>query len=266
MKRAVICLGLITACAAWAQEPPPERVTVPFSDPSRPKTVKVSLINGSITVNGYNGNQVVIEAQGEARRHREAPEGMHRIDTGIGLQAEESDNVVTIGAGPNHNGSLTLQVPVNTSLKLTSVNGGKIAVDGISGDIEVNATNGAVTVTHTSGSVIAEALNGRVTVVLDKVTPGKPMSFSSLNGNIDVTLPADVKANVKMKSNNGEIFTDFDVHIEPSSRQPVVEGASGRGGRYRVRLDRTISGTINGGGPEMQFTTLNGNIYIRKAK
>ena len=32
------------------------------------------------------------------------------------------------------------------------------------------------------------------------------------------------------------------------------------------RVDRTLRGTINGGGPEYQFTSLNGQIFIRKKK
>jgi hypothetical protein len=33
-----------------------------------------------------------------------------------------------------------------------------------------------------------------------------------------------------------------------------------------LRFDRALRGTINGGGPEYQFTTFNGQIYLRKKK
>jgi hypothetical protein len=33
---------------------------------------------------------------------------------------------------------------------------------------------------------------------------------------------------------------------------------------YKVRIDRAMYGAINGGGPEMQFVTYNGNILIHK--
>ncbi len=98
---------------------------------------------------------------------------------------------------------------------------------------------------------------------LDHVTPNKTMSFSTMNGTIDVTLPADVKANLKLKTDNGDIFTDFDVKIE-GSHPPEVDDQRKNGGRYRVKVDKTMYGTINGGGPEMQFVTYNGNILIHK--
>jgi hypothetical protein len=36
--------------------------------------------------------------------------------------------------------------------------------------------------------------------------------------------------------------------------------------RFEIRIDRNISGTINGGGSQLTFRTLNGAVYIRKKK
>ena len=94
---------------------------------------------------------------------------------------------------------VTMQVPAQTSLRLKTLNGGKIMVEDISGEIEAENTNGAVIITDVSGSVVANSTNGKVTVSLNKVTPNKNMSFSTLNGTVDVTLPADVKANLRMR-------------------------------------------------------------------
>jgi hypothetical protein len=69
-----------------------------------------------------------------------------------------------------------------------------------------------------------------------------------------------------MKSDNGEIHSDFDIRLDASSRQPIVEDNRSGRGKYRVRFEKAMYGSINGGGPEMQFTTFNGNVYIRKPK
>src|SRR6185437_10623447 len=175
----------------------------------------------------------------------------------------EEHNVISIG-GPMLRGNLTIQVPYATSLQLRTLNGGDIVVDHVSGEIDVNNLNGAVTLTDVSGSVLAHSLNGRIVATLDRVTPGKPMSFSTLNGNIDVTLPADVKANVKMKTDNGAVYSDFDVKLNASNNAPVVEDGRAHGGKYKVKFDKWTVGSINGGGTEIQFTTFNGNIMIRK--
>jgi len=70
---------------------------------------------------------------------------------------------------------------------------------------------------------------------------------------------------VKMKSDNGDIYSDFDVKLSAPG-VPVVEEGRGRGSKYRVRVDKTTTGSINGGGPEMTFKTFNGNIFLRKKK
>jgi DUF4097 and DUF4098 domain-containing protein YvlB len=131
--------------------------------------------------------------------------------------------------------------------------------------LEVNHINGNITLTNVSGSVVAHSLNGNLVTILTAVDPQKPMSFSSLNGNIDVTFPPTLKANVKLKTDHGEVFSDFDIATR-SPAAPIVEDSRSQKGKYRVRIDRTVYGTINGGGPEIQFSNFNGSIYIRKAK
>jgi len=263
---------LLLAGLIWSQDAQPDRVTVPFSDPARPKTLKSSLVNGSITVKGYDGRDAIVEAtagSGRSRRaERERADGLRRIDlNGTGLTVEESDNVITVGTRmPGEHVSINVQVPVNTSLKLRAVNGGGINVDRIVGDVEIDNTNGSATATHISGSAVVHSLNGKVLVTMDTIAGDKPLSFSSLNGEIDVTLPTDTKARLKLKTDNGAVYSDFDIAMDSSARKPTVEQNNSGKGKYRVRFDRTMYGTINGGGPEITLTTFNGSIYLRKAK
>jgi len=273
MKFLITVISLLAvASVVRPLEAQPDRVSVPFSDASRPRSLKVSLVNGSISVKGYDGKDAIVEAQkglGRIRRpERERADGLRRIDTNAtGLTVEESDNVITVGTrSPGQDVSLNIQVPFDTSLKLHTVNGKEIAVDQITGDVEVDCTNGNATVTHITGAAVVHALNGNVLVSLDKVPADKPMSFSSLNGNIDVTLPSDTKARLRMKTDNGAIYSDFDIALDTSGRTPVVEENKSGKGPHRVRFDRTMFGAINGGGPELALTTFNGNIYLRKAK
>jgi hypothetical protein len=279
--------GLVLTASASAQD----KVTVPLSSPSQPATVKVHMISGSITVTVGSANQVVVESTAATRdgrpggaltdairsqieaaigragdRNEPIPPGMHRIDGGArGFNAEEDHNVVTIVpdfGGQNTN--LAIQVPVNTSVELKTINGGHIDVTGIGGDVDVENTNGAIALKNISGAVSAHTLNGAITASLDKVATDKPMSFSSLNGRVDVTLPADTKARLRLKTTNGAIYSDFDVKMEADASRPVVEDGRGQGGKYRIRVDRGVTGSINGGGPEYSFQTMNGTILIHK--
>lgn len=252
-----------------------EKATVPLRDPSRPARIQVSLMMGGITVRGADVKEVLVEAhsRGETERHdRHAParaDGMKRLDLpgNAGLDVTEEDNVVTIKTSAmNRAADLVVTVPRRSSLRLKCMNDGDIYVEQVDGEIDANNLNGKVTLKNVSGSVVAHSLNGAVTASLDRIDAGKPMSFSTLNGDIDVTLPDALRANVRMKTDNGEIYSDFEVKLIAGAS--VEKGNSGRqaDGGYHLRFDHALRGTINGGGPEFQFTSFNGQIYIRKKK
>jgi hypothetical protein len=244
-----------------------DRIPVTLSDPSRPARVKVSMVNGGITVKAYEGKEVVVEARVRNRENSRNEGGPKRLAISTtGLSVEEENNEVNINTESYmHAIDVTVSVPAHTSLKLRAVNDGDIVVTGVDGELDVDDINGAVTLNNVSGSVVAHALNGHVYATLTRVEPQKAMAFSSLNGDIDVTFPADLKANVSIRSDRGDVFSDFDVQLKAASSQPVVEDSRGKGGKYRVKIDKTVHGTINGGGPEIQFTNFQGQIYIRKA-
>ena len=273
MKKLVLMTlfaGLVLDVAAFAQgqSDSGNRFVVNFSDPSRPGLLKVNLFNNGITVRSYTGKEIIVETtsrRGRRQRPDTTPDGLRRIDTNVaGLTIEEENNVMSVNArNPNDSGDLDIQVPVKTNLNLRTVNGGNITVEGVEGEIEVSNTNGGVMLNNVAGSVVAQATNGRIVASLRDITPNKPMSFISQNANIDITLPPSAKANLRMRTNNGAIYSDFDIQLQPTT--PTVQGRPGKNG-FRIETDRTIIGTINGGGSDFDVQTLNGNIYIRKGK
>jgi DUF4097 and DUF4098 domain-containing protein YvlB len=233
-------------------------------------------MSGGITVTGYDGRDVVIESRGAKVRHSSSrhsdddrARGMRKLEIpgNMGLDVVEEDNVVTIKTDSwTGDGALSIMVPRRSSLQLKCMNNGDIEVNGVQGEIDADNLNGRVILTNVSGSAVAHSLNGEVKASFDRVDPAKPMSFSTMNGEIDVTLPRDVKANFRMKTDNGDIYSDFDVKLDTSrSSQPEVSGKP-REGRYRIRVDKAMRGTVNGGGPEYQFTSFNGQIYLREKK
>ena len=244
-----------------------DRIPVTLSDASRPAHVKVSMVNGGITVKAYDGKEVIVEARARSRENSREEGGPKRLAISTtGLSVEEENNEVNINTESYMRPiDVTVSVPVQTSLKLRAVNDGDIVVTGVNGELDVDDVNGSVTLNNVSGSAVAHALNGHLHATFARVDPQKAMAFSSLNGDIDVTFPADLKANVSIRSDRGDVFSDFDVQLKAAASQPEVEDSRGKGGKYRVKIDKTVHGTINGGGPEIQFRNFQGQIYIRKA-
>jgi DUF4097 and DUF4098 domain-containing protein YvlB len=268
------CIISIAAAALFTLAQPlgaqsDNRVTVPLTDPARPVTLRAHLVSGSITVKGADVKEVIVEARarGDEAHAGGRAEGMKRIPmTSTGLNIEAENNNVRVSTDSyQRTVDLTITVPIHTSVSLHTVNDGNILVTGVDGELDVNDVNGEVDLKNIGGSVVAHALNGHVIATFNRIDPQKPMAFSSLNGDIDVTFPADLKANVSLRTDNGEVYSDFDLKVQPTAPQQTVEDDRGKGGKYKVKIDKNVRGTINGGGQEIQFKNFNGNIYIRKA-
>ncbi len=294
MNRTLFALGVIilllaAGAASSAQEKPAERVVVPFSNPAKPGVVEIDTMRGSITVKAYQGKEVIVEARvrekavmgeteseveeavretlgEEKRKTGRDTTGMKLIQAATsGLTVEEADNVVSVDVESWKMAvDLVVQVPATCSLKLSNQMGGTISVTGVSGDFEVENMNGAINLQGVSGTVVADTMNGEIKVVFARINQDKPMSFSTMNGDIDITLPADAKASFKLKSDRGNIYSDFDMNIRETSQKQEEDNRK-EGGKYRITFEKTIAGTINGGGVELTFNTFQGDIFIRKA-
>ena len=253
-----------------AQPPAVDQVTVPLTDASKPAVIRVSLVHGSITVRGTNRRDVLVTAHPDTDRPsgRLDPDaaGLRRLPQTAGYRVTEENNRVNVSAdSPNRAVRFDIEAPRRANLVLRTVNGGNILVENVDGDLDVHNTNGGITLNSVAGSVVAVTTNGSVHATLTQVTPQKDMAFTSLNGSVDVTLPPSTKANLRLRSDHGDVYSDLDVQLQPLSAPTVQENTRGDG-RYRINRTRSVVGTINGGGPEFELRTFNGNVYVRKGR
>lgn len=258
----ILSFILLFSASALAQD----QIAIPLSNPDQPGKLKIGVVRGSISVNGYDGKEVIIRygSEDEEDSNREVTKnGLRRISNNtIGFEAKEDNNEVEIGGvAPMRDISFDISVPRNFSLELSTVNGGDIIVENVNGEMEISNVNGEITLTNVSGSAVANTVNGDIKATFNTIAPNKPMAFSNLNGDIDITLPANAKVTAKMKSEWGEMFTDFDMNI--TQDRGKVDASSGSG-TYKVSVNSWIYGTINGGGPEYLFKSMRGDIYVRK--
>ncbi len=293
----IIVLFWAFGMADSAQQSQTDHAVVSFTNPSKPGTVEVDVREGSILVRGYEGKDVVIDArwreraltkerreieaalaeieaelseEERARRKAQAEKskGMKMLQVeSMGLTIEEEDNVIQVDVDEGKRAvDLIIQVPFSASLRLSCRDDERgVTVERVDGEIEVDTSDGPIVLTNVSGPVVADSSDGEIKIVFGKITPGKPMSLSAMDGDIDITLPLNAKASLKIKTDEGQIYTDFDVQLTPS-QQKQEEDERREGGSYRVTYEKVTLGLINGGGTEIQLTTYEGNIYIRKAQ
>ena len=232
----------------------------------------MSILSGSIKVTGYDGKD--IEVTGTKREYKRRyysgrktskknTGGLKRISNNtLEFSASEYENEVRVKSSSNGTTDFEIKIPKNFSLKISTTNRGDIYVENVNGAMDISNTNGKITLKDISGSVSADALNRDIVANFIKVTPNVAMAFSSLNGDIDITFPKSLKADVKIKSDQGEIFTDFDMKTKQNKAE-ITKGKDMRGNAYRVKVEKWILGSINGGGAEILFKTFNGDVILR---
>jgi len=264
-KSQAIFFCLILVARALAAQP--QSFVVPLSNPGQPVVLEASVMMGSISVVGYEGSEVQVKVtfdeDHEEDEEAESREGLKRIPSSSGgVTIEEKNNKVEVGTDwSNEDIYVEIKVPFQTSVHLGGLNGDYVKVEGVTGAHELSHTNGEITAKNMRGSVIANTTHGDVIVELLEIDPDTPMSFSSFNGDVEVTLPASVRATLHMQTGQGDIYTDFDVQLQPT--QPKVTQEH-EGSGYRVRMEKAVEGTIGDGGPEMRFKTFNGDIILRQ--
>ena len=141
--------------------------------------------------------------------------------------------------------SFTVRVPSGVRFVGRTVNG-KVEANNLTADVDATTVNGNVEVT-TTGLARATTVNGSITVVMGNANWTDDLAFKTVNGSIDVSMPASLSAEVEVKTLNGEISSDFPL---------TVTGTFSR---------RHMSGTIGGGGRSLQLETVNGSVNIRRA-
>ncbi|MEX0660470.1 MAG: DUF4097 family beta strand repeat-containing protein [Balneolaceae bacterium] len=259
---AIMSLFLFTTAEAQNQ------IAVPLSNPNQSGELHLSMIRGSLQVSGYDGEEVIInydngQAEDREPENEASRDGLRRLSSNsLGFEVTERENRVNINnVSPMREIDFDIRVPENFSMKISIVHGNSFLVENVNGDLEINHVNGEVELTNIGGSALVNTVNGDIKATFRSVAEGKPMAFSNVNGDIDVTLPASANLTAKMKSEWGDMFTDFDMTMQQG--EDVSRGSTSSGG-YQVSVNNWLIGEINGGGPEYLFKTLHGDIYIRK--
>jgi hypothetical protein len=267
ISKVIITFGIIFSSLAGAIAQNSGDFPVPLSDPNKRGKLKAHLNSGSITVKGTARKDVLVKyssPQGdEHNNHEKGRDGLKKISSGtMDLEVSENNNVIKAESDSwNNQINLEIEVPAGFDIDVKTYNDGDLFVYGIQGEVVLTNYNGEITAENISGSVVASTYNGEIKVTFDKVTDGTPMSFSTYNGDIDLSFPATLKASLKMKTEQGEVLSGFDVNLIKSG---PIQKKDTNSGVYKVKIDEWVKGDVNGGGPEFTMKNYNGDIIIRK--
>jgi len=165
-----------------------------------------------------------------ARHENECTPGSH-------WSSNTDDNDVSV--------DFEVRVPAGVKFYGHTVNG-EVEAEHLGADVWAYTVNGSVRVS-TTGSAEATTVNGSINAQMGRADWADAVEFSTVNGGITLDLPANLSAEVRAKTLNGDVISDFPL---------VVTGRFG---------PRNWHGTIGQGGRQLDLSTINGTIRLRKA-
>ncbi len=240
-------LGVFSASLLIAQE---------YKFNMREGTLRFVEVN-KVTINGTSGSEVIIKAK-SPKNFPERAQGLRPIsgsgkvdNTGFGYAVEENEDGRSIYQVTRNGGHITVSVPSTVKLHITHSGnqGGTVEITDFSGEIEADTRYSGLKLNNITGPILANTIYGKIEGSLGTIS-NKDMSIVSVYGLVDIALPASTKADLKLKSSYGDIFTDFDIEFDEVN------------GMKSVR-NRDFTGKINGGGTKLYLEAKYGNVYLR---
>lgn len=231
------------------QDPVQEKMqqTYPLSPNGR---VSVSNVNGSITVEAWDRNEVQLEATKTA----DSKEALERVEIKVDSRSDSFSVKTDYDAWRRDNGwknmgnlkvQFKLSVPRTAILDEIETVNGSVTVSNFTRMTKVSAVNGNVVATDLQGAANLSTVNGAVTAEFSSLESGSKISLSTVNGSVTLRLPSDANATIKADSLNGSIKNDF--------------GLSVRKGRY---IGSDMHGRVGSGDVQIKLGSVNGPLSL----
>lgn len=245
---------------------------------SNRKKLLVDTTHGRIHVSARTGTDVLVKVTKTVRA--ESKEALAEGKRDVKLDISQQGNFLRLymdapwrtgEGGMNYRGDryygytavhdFDLQVPPDVDLVLRTVSRGDIQVNGTSGEYDVKSVNSGITLDDIAGYGNVSTINGSVKVSY-RENPKQACIYKTLNGQVDVYFRPGLSADLRFKTFNGSAYTDFDVAPRPN---PVQASRERRDGKFIYRAERSQTGRVGSGGPELQFESFNGSVRLHTA-
>jgi hypothetical protein len=224
------------------------------------QSIEIKGVNGEIKAEPASGGEVEVVALKRGHRSDPSSVSIKVVPHANGVTicsiypSDDADQPNTCEPGDGNgrsnvrnndvNVKFTVRVPAGVAFVGRTVNG-EISALSLTSNVDSRTVNGSIRLS-TTGYAQARTVNGEITAKLGSVNWSDAIEFKTVNGGIDLDLPASLSTKIEADTFNGDISSDFPL---------AVMGKVSR---------RHLSGTIGGGGREMQLKTLNGSIRLRR--
>ena len=141
--------------------------------------------------------------------------------------------------------SIKVELPAGVAVDAHTMNG-SISLVGTTGGVEARTLNGSINIQQAGGPIDARGTNASIEVSVDSLGPDDEVTLKSVNGSATVVVPPEVEGEVRLRTVNGGVRSDFPINAE-------------RANNHEIR------GQIGQSSREITIETVNGNASLLKA-
>ncbi|MEL7338343.1 MAG: hypothetical protein AAFN70_19290, partial [Planctomycetota bacterium] len=219
-----------------------------FPDPTKRGSVKIDINRGFIEVVGHDQPGVVIEVLKPKEKKAAKPDDddgfITQFAPSFDLDKDPQTNQISLDTyNYSYTLNLRVRVPVQTDLSLDTYYDGYLKAENVSGRIDAHSQNSDITLEHIAGTVSAYSYNGNLRIDLQSVDDDADLDIESYNGNIDLTIPADIKATTAVLTGRGSFKTMFE--IGPLEMKEIIDPQMKTKAQTAIKAGYQV-GTING--------------------
>lgn len=200
-------------------------------------------VNGGVRIEGWDREQVEVHAVKTALHENEDLNMVHIDVQGDGEQLAVSTRYPQ-GSGVQVNVDYEIHVPYRLRWAEIETVNGDVQLRGIAGAGTLASVNGSVEVLDSDGRFSAKTTNGDVRLQLKSLPDGDPVSLTTVNGSVVLSLPPQANADVQVVNRNGDFRSDL----------PLATLGAYTSTRF--------SGRLGSGGGEVFMSTVNGAIRL----
>jgi hypothetical protein len=205
-------------------------------------------VNGSVHVDGWDRDEVEVSAvKTGTNDFRDVQQVRIEVDHSKPGQIAVH-TLYPKGEGAEVAVEYHVHVPYRVLLGSIGTVNGSVIVRGVEGGGELRSVNGNVEVSDSSGRFSEKTTNGDIRLELHQLLEGGPMNLETINGSVLIGLPAGAKADLKVLSMNGDVYSELPV--------PRISGAL---------TPHAFKAKLGNGGGEISVRTVNGGIRLLKS-
>jgi DUF4097 and DUF4098 domain-containing protein YvlB len=204
--------------------------------------VLIQNLYGDVQIRAWDRDEVLVEATKHSSDAGRLNEAQIVVDTSSGMVSIRTQYT---GGDTEHPASVEyhIMVPRGANLENVKLVNGGLSLSGMTGPVKASSVNGSIKAERMEGQVELSTVNGFLDAGFQRIRKCNPISLSSVNGPIKVSLPSGAGANVSAHNLSGGIDADF-------------------GRSWRAPGGHRLEAAVNGGGTQIRVHNVNGGISI----